>query len=136
MTGEADVLVVGAGLSGLTAAHELRQRGISVRALEANGRVAEPWRQRHARSRLRMNPFSAQPTLQVEPFSGGRPCFWRSNSLVTIVTERISCWRYQEVNVDESAANPLAGSESGTMTYLLYPFAIAITALGTTLAFV
>ncbi|MDD7966175.1 flavin monoamine oxidase family protein [Actinomycetospora lemnae] len=38
-TAEADVVVVGAGLSGLTAASRLYQRGLSVRVLEADNRV-------------------------------------------------------------------------------------------------
>ncbi|MFM9653907.1 FAD-dependent oxidoreductase, partial [Streptomyces galilaeus] len=36
---EVDVVIVGAGLSGLTAAHRLRQFGLSVRVFEASSRV-------------------------------------------------------------------------------------------------
>ena len=36
---EVDVLVLGAGFAGLTAARELSQRGLSVRVLEARDRI-------------------------------------------------------------------------------------------------
>ena len=39
MTGAVDVAVVGAGIAGLTAAHELSRAGLSVRVFEARGRV-------------------------------------------------------------------------------------------------
>lgn len=56
---------------------------------------------------------------------------------MTIVTERLCGWSYQQTNIDESATDFSVGMERAeTMTYLLYPLAIAITAFGTTLAFV
>lgn len=39
MAGRSDVIVVGGGISGLTSAYRLRQSGLSVRVLEAAGRV-------------------------------------------------------------------------------------------------
>ncbi|MEO1159682.1 MAG: NAD(P)/FAD-dependent oxidoreductase [Pseudomonadota bacterium] len=48
-------IVIGAGLSGLTVAHELARRGIPVAVLEAQERVAEPWRARHPQLRLNIH---------------------------------------------------------------------------------
>lgn len=42
-----NAIVIGAGLSGLAAATELRARGIEVTVLEATGRIAAPWRACH-----------------------------------------------------------------------------------------
>ena len=41
--GELDVVVVGAGFSGLYLLHRLRQQGLSVRVLEAGGGVGGTW---------------------------------------------------------------------------------------------
>lgn len=50
-----NAIVIGAGLSGLTAAHALAQRGVSVTVLESSDRVADPWRARHPQLRLNIH---------------------------------------------------------------------------------
>lgn len=55
-----NVIVIGAGLSGLAAAHELAQRGVPVAVLEAGDRVAEPWRARHLQLRLNIHRHFAR----------------------------------------------------------------------------
>ena len=54
-------IVIGAGLSGMAAATELRERGIAVTILEASDRVADPWRARHPKLRLRKAKFASKP---------------------------------------------------------------------------
>lgn len=46
------VIIIGAGLNGLAAAHELQQRGIEPLILDGAGQPAEPWRKRHDGLRL------------------------------------------------------------------------------------
>ncbi|WP_120631362.1 NAD(P)/FAD-dependent oxidoreductase [Ruegeria sp. EL01] len=48
-------IIIGAGLSGLAAATELRDRNIPVTILEASDRVADPWRARHPKLRLNIH---------------------------------------------------------------------------------
>ncbi len=50
-----DAIVIGAGLSGLATAKQLRARGIQVTILEASDRVAAPWRARHPKLRLNIH---------------------------------------------------------------------------------
>lgn len=57
---DSEVVVVGAGLSGLAAARALADRGVPVRVLEARKRIAEPWRNRHRQLRLNVHRGFAQ----------------------------------------------------------------------------
>jgi len=55
-----NAIVIGAGLSGLAVAKELRARNISVTVLEASDQVAAPWRARHPRLRLNVHRHFAR----------------------------------------------------------------------------
>ena len=63
-----DVVIVGAGLSGLSLAYSLRRLGIEALVLEKEAHVAEPWRRRHPQlhlnthRRLSSLPGYAMPT--------------------------------------------------------------------------
>jgi cation diffusion facilitator CzcD-associated flavoprotein CzcO len=61
------VIIVGAGLSGLTAAHALKARGINARIIDGASRIAEPWRNRHPQ--LKLNIYRSFADLPGLPMS-------------------------------------------------------------------
>jgi cation diffusion facilitator CzcD-associated flavoprotein CzcO len=61
------VIIVGAGLSGLTAAHALKARGIHARIIDGAPRIAEPWRHRHPQ--LKLNIYRSFADLPGLPMS-------------------------------------------------------------------
>lgn len=75
-----NVLVIGAGLSGLTVAAALSRRGIPVTILEARDRVADPWRARHPALRLNIHRRFAKLPGQQAPRKDG--AFLRRDSVV------------------------------------------------------
>ena len=66
-----NAIVIGAGLSGLAAAHALAQRGVPVTILEASNRVADPWRARHPQLRLNIHRHFAAMPGRRSPVSDG-----------------------------------------------------------------
>lgn len=73
-TADRQVVVIGAGASGLAVAHALHAAGIGVRVLEKMGHVAEPWRRRHPQLRLNTHRrLSDLPGMPMPKAFGGFP---------------------------------------------------------------
>lgn len=66
-TNNPHVIIIGAGLSGLTAAHALKAKGIHAKIIDSASRLAEPWRGRHPQ--LRLNIYRAFADLPDLPMS-------------------------------------------------------------------
>lgn len=80
-----DAIVIGAGLSGLAAATELRARGIPVAIVEASDRVAAPWHARHPQLRLNIHRrFARLPGRQT---IRDKDTYLRKASVVEYLTE-------------------------------------------------
>lgn len=80
-----NAIVIGAGLSGLAAAKELRARDIPVTILEASDRVAAPWRARHPKLRLNIHRHFAR--LPGDQGIADTDTFLRRDSVVDYLTE-------------------------------------------------
>jgi len=62
---DSDVLIVGAGTAGLSAAYELLKRGIRPQIIDEAEEVGSSWRRRH--DQLRLNGYRAYSTLPGAP---------------------------------------------------------------------
>ena len=80
-----NAIVIGAGLSGLAAAKELRARGVPVTVLEASDQVATPWRMRHPR--LRLNSHRRFSRLPRSHMIRDKDTYLRRNAVVGYLTE-------------------------------------------------
>lgn len=60
------VIIIGAGLSGLTTAHALKARGINATIIDGASQIAEPWRARHPQLKLNIyRTFADLPGLPM-----------------------------------------------------------------------
>jgi len=80
-----DAIVIGAGLSGLAAATELRSRDIPVTLLEASDNIAAPWHARHPQLCLNIHRrFARLPGRQT---IRAKETYLRKNSVIEYLTE-------------------------------------------------
>jgi cation diffusion facilitator CzcD-associated flavoprotein CzcO len=75
-----DVVVIGAGAAGLSAALALKDEGIQAVVLERSDRVGASWRARY--DRLRLNSASRFSHLPGRPFAKGTPTFPSRDQLI------------------------------------------------------
>ena len=68
-----DAVIIGAGLSGLSVAQALRERGIDALILEMEACIAAPWRRRHPQ--LRLNTHRRLSSLPGHALSAEGPVF-------------------------------------------------------------
>lgn len=62
-----NVIIIGAGLSGLTAAHALKAKGINATIIDGASQIAEPWRARHPQLKLNIyRAFADLPGLPMD----------------------------------------------------------------------
>ncbi len=61
------VIIIGAGLSGLTTAHALKAKGINATIIDGASQIAEPWRARHQQLKLNIyRTFADLPGLPMD----------------------------------------------------------------------
>lgn len=69
-----DVIVIGAGISGLAVAYELWQRGVSVRIIDIAKRPGDAWRHRHPQLQLKTHRLlSRLPGMRIPRAAGAFP---------------------------------------------------------------
>ena len=83
-----EVIVIGAGLSGLAAAYCLKEMGIPVRILEQASEIASVWRDRHPQLRLNTHRrFSSLPGMEMPKAAGAYPA---RDSVIAYLTDYAS----------------------------------------------
>jgi cation diffusion facilitator CzcD-associated flavoprotein CzcO len=80
-----DVLIIGAGTAGLTAAHELLKRGIEPQIIDEAGEVASSWRRRH--EQLSLNTYRAYSSLPGAPLPRRYGAFVKRDDFIAYLEE-------------------------------------------------
>lgn len=113
----ADIIVIGAGLAGLTFAERLKRDGHSVQVLECGEEVATSWRSRHPQ--LTLNTHRALSAMPGLAYPKGTPAFPKRQEVIQHLTEfasrnalpiRFAC---RVKSVDRSGADIVVKSTCG-----------------------
>ncbi|RUT95791.1 NAD(P)/FAD-dependent oxidoreductase [Mesorhizobium sp. USDA-HM6] len=78
-------IVIGAGAAGLAAAYALIEAGIATEILEREGRLAEPWHNRH--ENLHLNTHRDLSTLPGVSFPKGTPAFPHRSAVIRLFND-------------------------------------------------
>jgi cation diffusion facilitator CzcD-associated flavoprotein CzcO len=76
------VVIIGAGAAGLAAAHALQASGLTIRLLEKEPHLGEPWRRRH--KHLSLNSYRDLSTLPGVAYPAGTPAFPPREAVITL----------------------------------------------------
>lgn len=80
-----DVLIIGAGTAGLSAAHELLKRGIQPQIIDEAEEVGSSWRSRH--DQLRLNTYRPYSSLPGAPIPRSYGVYIRRNDFISYLEE-------------------------------------------------
>jgi len=84
------VVIIGAGLSGLALAHELKTLGVRSMLLEQERNVAEPWRRRY--SKLQLNTHRHYSHLPDRPLPRGTRAFAKRDTVIRYLEDYAGCF--------------------------------------------
>jgi len=82
---DSDVLIIGAGTAGLTAAHELLKRGIQPQIIDEAGEVGSSWRRRH--DQLRLNTYRPYSSLPDAPLPRSYGVYVKRDDFISYLEE-------------------------------------------------
>jgi cation diffusion facilitator CzcD-associated flavoprotein CzcO len=82
---DSDVLIIGAGTAGLTAAYELRKRGIRLQIIDEAEEVGSSWRHRH--DQLSLNTYRGYSSLPGAPLPRRYGAYVRREDFISYLEE-------------------------------------------------
>jgi len=117
-TSSCNVLIIGSGLAGLTAAHALKQREIAAVILEGEGDVGSSWVRRHPQ--LTLNTHRGLSTLPSLKYPRGTAAFPKRDAVIAHLRafrdEHLFDIRYNcaAVSVDKADGHFVVSTKNGT----------------------